>query len=336
MSVLPVAGCKFPAVFLGKVALDVVGLGVGPPCLRVDSEETLLTLIDELGQLARAALGVTPVDSSEEGAPVRELIWPSVLGEPLVDSRQEPMPVEKWLEYVIQATASVWEPLELVHYLVSGDMNFYSFGMAPWDAGGMHGDGCRPNGTCWKMMFQWSFRLWCPPVIVNGLDGTMRMNTEYGLDKIMMTNTDSPRLAVTPGEWYASDMLTPMRRHLRQMNGIPEVIGAMYDCRTVWGFPQIDSTAVDCGAVELDDLTFRRPNFPPDKFSTGPDRNYMEYYLVRGFPKIDSATVDYDTGAVELDDLIFRRTSFPPDEFSAGRVGDYIWLALLAGLSVRI
>ena len=107
------------------------------------------------------------------------------------------------------------------------------------------------------------------------------MNTKYGLVLIMMTNTDSPRLAVTPGEWYASDMLTPMRIDLRQMNGIPEVIGAMYVCRTVWGFPQIDSTAVDC-----------------------------------------------DTGAVELDDLIFHK-------LSAGRDGDYIWLALLAGLSVR-
>ena len=81
VSVLPVAGCKFPAVFLGKVALDVVGLDVGPPCLRVDSEETLLTLIEERAQLARAAPGVTPVDSSEEGAPVRELIRPSVQGE---------------------------------------------------------------------------------------------------------------------------------------------------------------------------------------------------------------------------------------------------------------
>ena len=57
--------------------------------------KTLLTLIDERAQLARAALGVTPVDSSEEGAPVRELIRPSVLGEPLIDSLQEPMPVEK-------------------------------------------------------------------------------------------------------------------------------------------------------------------------------------------------------------------------------------------------
>ena len=41
VSVLPVAGCKLPAVLLGKVALAVVNLGVGPPCLRVDSEETL-------------------------------------------------------------------------------------------------------------------------------------------------------------------------------------------------------------------------------------------------------------------------------------------------------
>ena len=65
VSVLPVSGCKFPAVFLGKVALDVVGLGVGPPCLRVDSEDTLLTLTDERTQSARAAPGVTPVDSSE-------------------------------------------------------------------------------------------------------------------------------------------------------------------------------------------------------------------------------------------------------------------------------
>ena len=124
VSVLPVASCKFPAVFLGKVPLDVVGLGVGPPCLRVDSEDTLLTLIDEQAQLACAAPGVTLVDSSEEGAPVRELIRPSVLGEPLVDSLQEPMPVEKRLEYAIQATASVWESLEQGHYVVSGDVNF--------------------------------------------------------------------------------------------------------------------------------------------------------------------------------------------------------------------
>ena len=47
VSVLSVAGCKLSAVFLGKVAFDAVGLGVGPPCLRVDSEEALLKRTDE-------------------------------------------------------------------------------------------------------------------------------------------------------------------------------------------------------------------------------------------------------------------------------------------------
>ena len=89
------------------------------------------------------------------------------------------------------------------------------------------------------------------------------------------------------------------------------MIGAVkLDCRTVWGFPQIDSAAVGCGAVELNDMYFRRTSFP----------------------QIDSAVVS--SVAVELDDMNFRRTSFPPDNFSAGREGDYIWLAPLASSSV--
>ena len=60
-------------------------------------------------------------------------------------------------------------------------------------------------------MLQWLFRLLCRPVIMNGLDRTIKTNMEYGLHAIMMTNTDSPRLAVTPGESCVSDMLTPMR-----------------------------------------------------------------------------------------------------------------------------
>ena len=72
----------------------------------------MLTLTDERAQSARAAPGVTPVDSSETGTPVRELIRPSVPGEPLVlvVNPQKLSPVEKRLEYVIQTTASVWEP----------------------------------------------------------------------------------------------------------------------------------------------------------------------------------------------------------------------------------
>ena len=148
VSALPVAGCKFPAVFLGKI-----------------SEQTLLTLTDERAQLARAAPGVTPVESSEKEAPVRELIWPSVLGEPLVVCLQEPMPGEKSLEYAIQATASVWMPFEQVHNVESGDVDFDSFGMAPWDAGKMHDDYCQLREVLQAMMLPWLMWLLCRPGI---------------------------------------------------------------------------------------------------------------------------------------------------------------------------
>ena len=54
------------------------------------------------------------------------------------------------------------------------------------------------------------------------------------------------------------------------------------DCRTVWGFPQIDSAAVDYGAVELDDLIFRRTSFPPDELSAGRDGDYIWLALLTG------------------------------------------------------
>ena len=45
VSDLPVVGSEVPAV--GKVALDSVGLRVGPLCLQLDPEETLPALLDE-------------------------------------------------------------------------------------------------------------------------------------------------------------------------------------------------------------------------------------------------------------------------------------------------
>ena len=355
--------CLLPVVsswpfFLGKVAFDVAGLGVGPPCLRVDSEETLLTVIDKRAQLAHAAPGVTPVDSSEEGAPVRELIQLSVLGEPLVNSLQESMAAEERLEYSIQATAIVWQPLEQMRCVVSDDVNSDSFGMAPWDAGGMHGNDCECRETFRTMMLQWLIWLLCRPVIRNGLGRTTRMIMEYGLDQFMMTNMDSPRLAVAPGEWYASDMLMPLSRDLHQMYGIPEVMGAIYDCRTTWDFHRFDFTAADHSAVELDKLTFRRRSFlpeefsargdtcdvvmlddlilrhimsfPPDELSAGRDGIYMtDCDTVWCSPHMNSTVAD--CGAVAL---MFRRTKLPPDEFSAGRNGNYIWRDLWTGPSI--
>ena len=214
------------------------------------------------------------------------------------------MPAENRLEYAIQATASVWEPLEQVHYVVSGDVDFDSFGMTPWDAGGMHGDSCQLRETLRTMMLQWLMRLLCRPVIMNGLDRTMRMNTENGLDGSMITNTESPRLAVTPGEWYASETIRVIRTDLRQMNGFTEMMGAMCDYTTAEVYTQIDSAAADCGAG---DFIFRRTSFPQDELSVGRDGNYTEdYSTVWGFPHIDSAVVAYGAGAVELDDWVTR------------------------------
>ena len=182
---------------------------------------------------------------------------------------------------------------------------------------------------------KWLMRLLCRPVIVNRLDRTMRMNTENGLDGSMMTNMDSPRLAVTPGEWYASETIRVIGTDLRQMNGFTKMIGAMCDYATVEVFTQIDSATADFGADKLDDFIFRCTSFPPDELSAGSAVIYTEdYSTVWGFPHIDSAAVDYGVGAVELDDLIFRRTSFPPHELSARRNGDYIWRDMWTGLSV--
>ena len=93
---------------------------------------------------------------------------------------------------------------------------------------------------------------------------------------------------------------------LHQMSGFTRIIGAMCDCWTVRGCPQLDSGVADCGAVGLDDLIFRRTRFPPHDCSAGCDQTYTEdYSIVWDFPHIESA-VDAATGAVELDDLNFR------------------------------
>ena len=47
MSALPIVGIEVPAVYFGKVALDSVGLRVGPSCLRLDLEETLPAMLNE-------------------------------------------------------------------------------------------------------------------------------------------------------------------------------------------------------------------------------------------------------------------------------------------------
>ena len=79
---------SFRLFFLGKVASDVVGLGVDPSCLRVDLEETLLALLDERSVMNCTVLGVILDGGPMEGAPVLKPIEHSVLEKSLEDLRR--------------------------------------------------------------------------------------------------------------------------------------------------------------------------------------------------------------------------------------------------------
>ena len=164
--------------------------------------------------MVRAAPGVSPENGSEEGASVLELIEHSVLEKSLVDSLQEPKPVMKRLEQGIRATASVWEPLEHLHCVVSDDVDSDSFWMAPWDAGGMLGDSCRLCVTFWRTLLWSVIRLSCRPVNVDGL------NIDMGLMDALAVghNPDmNMKIKTETGEWYASDLLATTSTGFRQI-----------------------------------------------------------------------------------------------------------------------
>ena len=175
LSVLPVAGWEFPAVFLGKVAFDAVGLGVGPPCFRVDSEEALLKRTDERAPLARAAPGA---------APEMKLVTKSWMV-----GRQETTNGMGSLKYVPQMTASVWMPFKQTCDEESDDADFDSFKTAPWDAGRTQGDKLH-EVLCRRM--------------VHNVDRWTTRNTESELATNMLMDTSCPRLTMTPGEDDAS------------------------------------------------------------------------------------------------------------------------------------
>ena len=216
-SVLPVAGFEFPAVFWGKVAFDAVGLGVGPPCFRVDSEEAFLKRTDERALLARAAPGAT----SEMKLVMRS--W--IVGQGEYTNGIESM------KYVPQRTASVWMPFEQGCDEESGDADFDSFKTAPWDDGGTqrnetHEVMCRPmvhseqagdeesgdaDFDSFKMA-PWdaggtqrdeTHEVMCRPMVHN-VDTLTTGNTKCELTTKRLVDTNCPRLKSTPGEDDAS------------------------------------------------------------------------------------------------------------------------------------
>ena len=90
----------------------MVGLGVGPSCLRVHSEETLPAL---RGVMRFTVPGVTMDGGPMEGAPVLEPIEHSVLEKSLDSGPKVGMPVLEPLEH------SVLEPIE--HYILGKSLD---------------------------------------------------------------------------------------------------------------------------------------------------------------------------------------------------------------------
>ena len=132
---------------------------------------------------------------------------------------------------------------------MSGDVDVDSFGMAPWDAGGMHGNRYQPHEAIHTVMSQWSMRCSCRPAVVHGLHRKTTMDTENELDMIVLIYTDSPRLTVTPGECYASHESTLIRCDLRHTHD--------------------NSAVTDCYTVEPNDMIFRRTIFTQRMFPPG-------------------------------------------------------------------
>ena len=121
VSARPVVGREVPAVYVGKVTLDSVGLRVDPSCLRLDPEETLPALLDERSVFSCADLGVTLDGGPVEGAPVLEPLEHSVLektpdggpmeGAPVLEPLEHSVP-EKTLDGGPVGGMTVLEPLE--------------------------------------------------------------------------------------------------------------------------------------------------------------------------------------------------------------------------------
>ena len=224
----------FPVVssrplFLGKVAFDAVGLGVGPPSFRVDSEEALLKRTDERAPLARAAPGATPE---------MKLVTKSTNG---MES----------MKYVPQMMASVWMPFKQTCDEESGDADFDSFKMSPWDAGGTQRDELH-EVMCRTM--------------VHNVDIWTTRNTERELATKMLMDTNCPRLTMTPGEDDASYRGTQIGGELHDILAISDGHTRRKDddiLRRSAVCVEIDIPAnMNCAEIELNDVTILRRRLP--------------------------------------------------------------------------
>ena len=230
----------------------------------------------------------------------------------------------KVLEYAIQVTASVWRPFKQTYNGVSDDADFDSFGMAPWDAGGIHGD----RSQLWDVM--------CRPTKVHEPDRKTTMNREHELDMIILIDTDSPRLTVTPGEDHNSYGGTQIRCDLRHTHDTSAMTDGytmkpndMMIRRTSFhpenasaeGDESCISPGIDSAAVELNNLTFRQLRLQRRNISAEREKNYVN--VPAGRDEIDGS-LNVDCMAVELNDVTFRQLRLPRRDISAEHDGSYV------------
>ena len=86
------------------------------------------------------------------------------------------------MKYVPQMTASVWMPLNQICIKESGDVDFDSFKMAPWDAGGTQSDEVH--------------ELMCRAMVHN-VNGWTTRNTKRERATKMLMDTNCPRLTMS-------------------------------------------------------------------------------------------------------------------------------------------
>ena len=280
VSALPV-----PAVYFWKVALDSVGVRVGPSC----PEDTPPALLDERGVMTDVHLGITPDGGPMAGAPVLEPLELSVLEKSPDGGFTEGAPVLEPLEhFVLEKSpdggftegAPVLEPLEHsvpekalddrpmvgfaarepLEYSVF-DVDMISLWMAPWDAGGTFRIGSRPKMAICRD------RLRCVVQYFGGLAWTSVIDLYAGVSiapvEIMAEDKKPDFIALacqdSRGRGYG---YSPGRGSMTDL-GFPRVNCSPVEmCAVDSNFPRVSCSSVEMCAV---DSNFPRSSFPPGK-----------------------------------------------------------------------
>ena len=177
------------------------------------------------------------------------------------------------------------EPLEHLNCVGTDHVDIYSFWMSLWDAGGTHGDSCRPRVTSWRTVFCSVARLSFRPTFVDedcsrlfrSLGRMCVLDVHVGQTDVPTESPgDVPRRSLLPSPTSPGDgemslsLLVPLMGKSSRRSGHMEMGHSPGMVRTTaMNFPRMDATLGDRCAIDLD-MT-----------------------LVTEFPRTDAKTVMY-------------------------------------------